>query len=51
MGKSYGRLIANLCGFIVDDYIIFYYPSEDGILVTRVFNGYRDLESLFEDEK
>ncbi|MEH2349477.1 MAG: type II toxin-antitoxin system RelE/ParE family toxin [Nostoc sp.] len=51
MGKSYGILVANLRGFVVDDYIIFYYPSEDGILVTRVFNGYRDLESLFEDEK
>ncbi|MEH2195538.1 MAG: type II toxin-antitoxin system RelE/ParE family toxin [Nostoc sp.] len=51
MGKSYGRLVTNLRGFVVDDYIIFYYPSEDGILVTRVFNGYRDLESLFEDKE
>lgn len=49
MGKSYGRLIPNLRGFVVDDYIIFYYPNEDGIIVTRVASGYRDLESLFVD--
>ncbi|MEH2216489.1 MAG: type II toxin-antitoxin system RelE/ParE family toxin [Nostoc sp.] len=51
MGKSYTRLVTNLRGFVVDDYIIFYYPSEDGIIVTRVASGYRDLESLFEDEE
>lgn len=26
MGKSYGRLVPNLRGFVVDDYIIFYCP-------------------------
>ncbi|MEH1895713.1 MAG: type II toxin-antitoxin system RelE/ParE family toxin [Nostoc sp.] len=51
MGKSYTRLVTNLRGFVVDDYIIFYYPSEDGIIVTRVASSYRDLESLFEDEE
>jgi toxin ParE1/3/4 len=49
MGKSYGRLTANLRGFVVDDYIIFYYPQEGGITVVHVVNGYRDLESLFAD--
>ncbi|MEI6443043.1 MAG: type II toxin-antitoxin system RelE/ParE family toxin [Nostocales cyanobacterium ELA583] len=50
MGKSYGRLAKNLRGFIVDDYIIFYYPQEEeiGINITRIASGYRDLESLFE---
>jgi toxin ParE1/3/4 len=47
MGKSYDRLSKNLRGFIVDDYIIFYYPSQDGIDIVRVVSGYRDLESLF----
>ncbi|MDF5732088.1 MAG: type II toxin-antitoxin system RelE/ParE family toxin [Rhizonema sp. PD38] len=51
MGKSYGRLVPNLRGFVVDDYIIFYYPREDGISVTRAASGYRDLESLFVDEE
>lgn len=50
MGKSYGRFVPNLRGFVVDDYIIFYYPREDGISVARVASGYRDLESLFTDE-
>lgn len=49
MGKSYERLVRNLRGFVVDDYIIFYYPREGGISVVRVASGYRDLESLFAD--
>ncbi|NEU80113.1 type II toxin-antitoxin system RelE/ParE family toxin [Nostoc sp. UIC 10630] len=49
MGKSYGRLAPNLRGFVVDDYIIFYYPREDGISITRVASGYQDLEALFVD--
>lgn len=47
MGKRYEQLSSNLRGFVVDDYIVFYYPREDGIDVARVISGYRDLESLF----
>lgn len=47
MGKKYEPLSPSLRGFIVDDYIIFYYPKKDGIDVARVVSGYRDLESLF----
>lgn len=47
MGKSYAQLAPNLRGFIVDEYIIFYYPRTDGIDVARVVSGYRDLDSLF----
>ncbi len=50
MGKSYERLAPNLRGFIVNEYIVFYYPKEDGINVTRVLNGYRDLDSLLSNE-
>ncbi|MGB3652786.1 MAG: type II toxin-antitoxin system RelE/ParE family toxin [Rivularia sp. (in: cyanobacteria)] len=50
MGKSYEKLAPNLRGFVVDEYIVFYYPKEDGINVTRVVSGYRDLESFFSDE-
>ena len=51
MGKSYSRLAPNLRGFVVEDYIVFYYPREDGINIARIVSGYRDLESLFlEDE-
>ncbi len=49
MGKSYGKLVPNLRGFVVDDYIVFYYPQPDGIYITRVLSGCRDLESLFSD--
>src|SRR5919199_5434721 len=49
MGKGYEKLVPELRGFTVDDYIIFYYPREDGIDVSRVISGYRDLESLFSD--
>jgi toxin ParE1/3/4 len=47
MGKTYEKLAAHLRGFIVDDYIVFYYPKENGIDVVRVVSGYRDLEQLF----
>ena len=49
MGKSYNKLDPGLRGAIIDDYIVFYYPREDGIDVTRVTSGYRDLESLFSE--
>ena len=47
MGKSYEMLSPRLRGFTVDDYMIFYYPRENGIDIARVVSGYRDLESLF----
>lgn len=51
IGKSYSWLAPNLRGFVVENYIIFYYPRKDGIDVVKVVSGYRDLESLFlEDE-
>lgn len=51
MGKDYSKLYPGLRGFIVDDYIIFYYSREDGIDVARVVSGYRDLESLFSESE
>ena len=51
MGKNYKKLATNLRGFVVEDYVVFYYPREDGIDIVRVISGYRDFESLFlEDE-
>jgi toxin ParE1/3/4 len=47
MGKKYDMLAHDLRGFIVDNYIIFYYPREDGIDIVRVVSGYRDLEAFF----
>jgi toxin ParE1/3/4 len=47
MGKSYAKLSLGLRGVAVDDYIIFYYPRENGIDVVRVISGYRDLAEQF----
>lgn len=49
MGRSYEQLSPALRGFIVEDYIIFYYAREDGIDITRIVSGYRSLESLFSE--
>ena len=39
MGKSYNRIAPNLRGFVVEDYIVFYYPREDGIDIARIVSG------------
>jgi toxin ParE1/3/4 len=51
MGKSYSKLSPGLRGFVVEDYIVFYYPREDGIDIAKVVSEYRDLESLFLDDE
>ncbi len=38
MGKQYDRLSPYLRGFVVSDYIIFYYPRENGIDIVKVAN-------------
>ena len=40
MGKSYSKLSPGLRGFVVNDYIVFYYPREDGINVARNDRAY-----------
>lgn len=50
MGKSYDYLSPALRGFVVDDYLVFYYPREDGIDVTRVVSGLRDIDSIFSED-
>ncbi|MGC9505878.1 hypothetical protein [Baaleninema sp.] len=37
MGKSYATIRANLRGFVIDNYIVFYFPRPDGIdIVWRI---------------
>jgi toxin ParE1/3/4 len=48
-GKDYSWIDSNLRGLIVDDYIIFYYPREEGISIARVIYGRRDLIVSFKD--
>ena len=47
MGKRYDKIRPNLRGFLVGDYLIFYYPHDEGIFIARIVSGYRDLDALF----
>ena len=49
MGKDYSWILPELRGFVLDDYVVFYYPRENGIEIARVVYGRRDLKTLFED--
>lgn len=49
MGKRYETLAPNLRGFIVRNYLIFYYSRSDGIDIARVVRGDRDLALLFSE--
>ena len=49
MGKDYSWILSDLRGFIVNEYIIFYYPLENGIEIIRVVYGKRDLSAVFEE--
>lgn len=50
MGKSYAWIDDDLRGFIISEYIIFYYPRTDGIDIVRVIYGKRDFKALFEED-
>jgi toxin ParE1/3/4 len=50
MGRRRDELSPILHSFPVDDYLIFYRPIADGIEITRVVSGYRDLDALFDQE-
>jgi toxin ParE1/3/4 len=50
MGRLHNDLGPGLRVFPVDDYLIFYRQSVEGIDVVRVLHGARDIESLFRDD-
>jgi toxin ParE1/3/4 len=50
MGRRRDELSPFLRSFPVDDYLIFYRQIEDGIEITRVASGYRDLDALFDED-
>ena len=47
--EYYQSFISNLRGFVVDDYVVFYYPRQDGIDVFRIMSGKQDLISILEN--
>ena len=50
MGRSYEELAPTLRGFPIGNYIIFYRPTDRGIAIERILSGYRDLDTLFQNE-
>ena len=46
MGTSRDELKAGLRSQPVGNYLIFYFPLEDGVDIVRVIHGSRDIESL-----
>ena len=46
MGTSRDELKAGLRSQLVGNYLIFYFPLEDGVDIVRVLHGSRDIESL-----
>jgi toxin ParE1/3/4 len=49
MGRRYEMLAADLRGFPVGNYIIFYRSTEQSIAIERILSGYRDLEVMFSE--
>ena len=47
IGRLREELAPNLRGFLVEQYVVFYVPTQGGIEVVRVLHGARDLPSLF----
>lgn len=47
MGRRRDALSPGLRSFTVGDYLIFYLPQKQGIVLLRVLSGYRDLDLLF----
>lgn len=49
IGKSQDDFIVNLRSFSFKKYVIFYFPTENGVEIYRVLHGARNIEDLFEN--
>lgn len=47
MGRDREELASSLRSFPVGNYVVFYYPTDNGIEVARVLYGARDIQQLF----
>jgi toxin ParE1/3/4 len=47
MGMSRDELTTGLRSQPVGNYLIFYFPLEDGIDIVRVLHGSRDVDAIF----
>ena len=48
IGRSREELSEEIRSSVVDEYVIFYRPIADGVMVVRVLHGRRDIEELFD---
>jgi toxin ParE1/3/4 len=46
LGKRYEQVRPNLRGFLVGNYIIFYYAYDEGIFILRIVSGYSNLTQV-----
>jgi len=49
LGRERQELMLNLRAFPHKKYIVFYFPTEDGIEIFRVLHGSRDIETVFDN--
>src|SRR5688500_12558007 len=47
LGRSRDELRLGLRSFAVGNYIVFYYPLDDGVELVRVLDGRRDIGAIF----
>lgn len=47
LGKKRDELLENLRSFPVRNYVIFYFPLENGVELVRVMHGSRDIGKVF----
>ena len=47
IGRKRGDLTADLRSWAVGSYVVFYRPTEDGILTIRILHGARDAGEVF----
>jgi toxin ParE1/3/4 len=50
IGRNRSDLLPELRSFVVGNYVIFYFPTGEGIEVIRVLHGARDIQKLFDED-
>jgi toxin ParE1/3/4 len=49
IGLTHDEFVLNIRSFPYKDYVIFYFPIENGVEIYRILHGARDIDSLFDD--
>jgi toxin ParE1/3/4 len=51
LGRSRNTLHPKLRSYVIQPYVLFYVPTEDGIRIVRFLHGSRDIETMFDDQQ